>query len=359
MSVDTADPHEISPSPFHEIVRLREWGTDRTHQLPASALRCLVGVEHDCQVRLSAPGVLPTHAQLSRDRRQWMIRALGNTPGLLQDGARCDAFSLQPGVEIGVGGATLIAESPHWLALRSFCVRILGFASDQVPTVDRALRAIRMSLAHRVPLLLCGDFDLVPLAHALHRRVLGDGRPFVVCDPHRRNTKASVRVATNYEAGLVAVKMAIGGSLCVRKERLPKDFPSVLAEVAMGGPVQLIVCSNHLDRNTFLATSIQVPSLQARKEELPRIVDAYALDAANALHVPPTSFTKEDRAWVLRNTKSLTEIEKATLRIIALTNSRNRTRAAERLGMAPVSLARWMGRHGGQGTRPGSSDDGW
>jgi hypothetical protein len=30
---------------------------------------------------------------------------LGDGPGLLRDGTRCDAFALQPGVEIGVGNA--------------------------------------------------------------------------------------------------------------------------------------------------------------------------------------------------------------------------------------------------------------
>lgn len=346
MSADTIDPSEITGPHVHEVVQLREWGTDQVHQLPARSLRCLVGTEHDCQVRLSAPGVLPAHAQLSRERRRWLLRALGDTPGLLQDGARCDAFLLQPGVEIGVGGATLVAESPHWRALRGFCARILGFGPDQVPIVDRALRSIRMSLAHRVPLLLCGDFDLVPLAHALHARMHGVHRPFVVCDPHRRNTRASVRSATNYKTGVVAVKMAIGGSLCVRKERPPVDFATMLPEaLALGSRVQLIVCSNDPDANTFAAAPIQIPPLRTRKEELPRIVDEYVLDAADTLQVPSTNLTSDDREWVLTHAAgSLTEIEKATLRLVALRISRNRTRAAERLGMAPVSLVRWIDR---------------
>jgi hypothetical protein len=41
---------------------------------------------------------------------------------------------------------------------------------------------------------------------------------------------------------------------------------------------------------------------------------------------------------------SLPEIEKATLRLVALRHSRNLSQAAARLGMAPVSLSRWIGR---------------
>lgn len=41
---------------------------------------------------------------------------------------------------------------------------------------------------------------------------------------------------------------------------------------------------------------------------------------------------------------TLAEIEKATLRLVAIEMSSNLSRAAERLGMAPVSLTRWVGR---------------
>jgi hypothetical protein len=41
---------------------------------------------------------------------------------------------------------------------------------------------------------------------------------------------------------------------------------------------------------------------------------------------------------------SLAEVEKATLRLVTLRTSRNMRHAAARLGMAPVSLFRWLGR---------------
>jgi ActR/RegA family two-component response regulator len=41
---------------------------------------------------------------------------------------------------------------------------------------------------------------------------------------------------------------------------------------------------------------------------------------------------------------SLAEVEKATLRLVALRTSRNPSNAAARLGMASVSLSRWVDR---------------
>ena len=41
---------------------------------------------------------------------------------------------------------------------------------------------------------------------------------------------------------------------------------------------------------------------------------------------------------------TLPEIEKATRRLVAIEMSKSLPLAAERLGMAPVSLSRWIGR---------------
>jgi hypothetical protein len=54
-----------------------------------------------------------------------------------------------------------------------------------------------------------------------------------------------------------------------------------------------------------------------------------------------------DREWVRKHSAaSLPDIEKGTRRLIAVRVSRNVSVAAERLGMAPVSLSRWIGRRG-------------
>lgn len=54
---------------------------------------------------------------------------------------------------------------------------------------------------------------------------------------------------------------------------------------------------------------------------------------------PHEAFTADDRAWVRDHAaRSLAEIEKTTLRLVALRTSGNLSDAAARLGMAPVSL---------------------
>jgi ActR/RegA family two-component response regulator len=61
--------------------------------------------------------------------------------------------------------------------------------------------------------------------------------------------------------------------------------------------------------------------------------------------VPASIFTSDDHGWVRDNAAaSLAEIEKATLRLVTLRASHNLSHAAERLGMAPVSLSRWLSR---------------
>jgi DNA-binding NtrC family response regulator len=109
--------------------------------------------------------------------------------------------------------------------------------------------------------------------------------------------------------------------------------------------VQFIICWDDNDAAhplLVMPAPIQLPSLKDRAAELPRIVDEYFLDAIAAVGARSTCLTDRDRAWVLAHeTSSLSEIEKATLRVAALRTSANLSIAAERLGMAAVSLSRW------------------
>jgi hypothetical protein len=233
--------------------------------------------------------------------------------------------------------------------LHRFCARILGWTANREVAVEHAIRSIELATDYSAALVLLGETDLAPVAHALHRRTLGAKQPFIVCDRNRRNTRASVRSAANQGSGVAAFRAARGGSLCVRAQRLPDDFSSVVALVRdPGASVQLIVCADaRFDTHPFLTlpVPIRVPSLATRASELPRIVDEYARDAIKELGAHEACFTDDDRTWIIEHCPlTLPEIEKATLRIVAIRMSRNRTRAAERLGMAPVSLSRWLGR---------------
>jgi hypothetical protein len=71
----------------------------------------------------------------------------------------------------------------------------------------------------------------------------------------------------------------------------------------------------------------------------------YATEAMRDLSVPRSVFTDIDHEWVRTHAaSSLPEIEKATRRLVALRADRTLSGAAARLGMATVSLSRWLGR---------------
>ncbi|TMQ11965.1 MAG: hypothetical protein E6J90_33095 [Deltaproteobacteria bacterium] len=230
--------------------------------------------------------------------------------------------------------------------LRNFLARLLGWTNERA--VDLALRSVEVAADHRAALVLHGAEDLVPIARSLHRHVLGAAPPFVVCDPRRSAAPASVRSPANYENGVRAVAAAAGGALCVRACRLPSDFPATTSRLRDTDDVMLVVCvaSEYEDGPLLVRPApICVPPLAAREAELPRIIDEYARDAITELNAGRSAFTDADHAWVREHAAgSLTEIEKATLRLVALRASRNTTVAAARLGMAQVSLVRWLER---------------
>jgi hypothetical protein len=331
-----------------DVVCLRPWGTQKHHALPRHPGRSwFVGTSDSCALRLADPRAAPVHAQLTYEGRQFWIRDVGSQHGVRQDGVRREAFPLTAGVEIGIGGTILIAESPRTIALREFCARMLGWARDPA-VIDHALRAIRLATARRTALVLRGDGDLVPIAYALHRRTVGADRPFIVCDRRRRTAAGSVRAPANHDSGVVAFEAAAGGSLCVRSSRLPRDFWPLLAQLREPEPsVQLVVCLDRDDRGALLVgpVPIDVPSLSDRAEEIPRIVEEYAAEAIALLNASSDCFTAADLEWIIdQSASSLTDIEKGTMRLVACKVAENLGQAAALLGMAPVSLGRWLDR---------------
>jgi hypothetical protein len=331
-----------------EVIRLREWGTEQTYALPTEPGATLtIGSSEVCSLQLSDPsGCLSRqHAQLTREATRWIAHDLDSKNGMRLDGVRRPKVLLEPGSELGVGGITLIAESPRLIALHGFLARILGWSSDRHEAVDLAVRSVRLATTRRAALALCGDGDLVPIARGLHHYSLGDERPFVLCDPRRRATEQSAALE-NYPTGMRAFHAAAGGSICMWVKRLPRDFAEVTAALRDPGTrVQLIVCGQRPpDRKELVSAPIEVPPLSSRPDEIERVIDEYAQDATTALRAS-AQFTKIDRDWVrLHSATSLPEIEKGTLRIVALREAGNIARAAALIGMAHASLGEWIGR---------------
>jgi pSer/pThr/pTyr-binding forkhead associated (FHA) protein len=333
------------------VVRLREWASGNAHPLPEPPINeCALGASETCEVRLDDPAGLISrvHARLIRRQGRWLLFDACSKNGLRLDGARRSEIVLEPGLEIGVGGVTLIAESMLSIALRGFLARLLGYSQERAEIVDQALRSVRMAARRRASLLLCGEGDLVPIALSIHRHVCGADRPFVVCDPRRQSGRATVRSPANYSTGMQALVAATGGTLCVRRQRLPPDFREVAEALrAPSSRVHVVVCVETLEESeTCRVAPIVIPPLTSREAELDQIIHEYAEEAVNELRAPEPGFLAADHAWVRQYASaSLPDIEKATLRLVALRASRNVSRAAERLGMAPVSLSRWLDRH--------------
>ncbi|HET9620731.1 MAG TPA: FHA domain-containing protein [Kofleriaceae bacterium] len=334
------------------VERLRYWATDRLLSLPGlndTARTVTLGAGYHNTIVLDDPTgrVSRSHAEIVRHHNAWLLRDSKSKNGIRIDGAHCKEFLLEPGAEVGIGSLTLIAESRRSIGLRSFLSRLLGWRSERLEVVDRALRAVRMAAQRRSVLVLCGDGDLVPMACSIHRHALGSDRPFIVCDPRRRPGKATVRSAANFDHGMQALAAARGGTLCVRAYRLPKDFAQVVEAVRdPQSRTQLVMCAaSPEDYAHEMAAPINVPPLATRDDEIDQIIMEYADDAIRDLGTPRTGFLAVDRAWVrMYSAKTLPDIEKGTLRLVAIRQSRNLSNAAERLGMAPVSLSRWIGR---------------
>jgi hypothetical protein len=80
--------------------------------------------------------------------------------------------------------------------------------------------------------------------------------------------------------------------------------------------------------------------------ELPRLLDDYLDEAAGSLGVDRVRLPAALQQSVLHHVRSLSDLEKAALRLVAVMSSGNPYRAARQLHMAPVSLIRWLTRRG-------------
>lgn len=330
-----------------EVIQLRVWRTNLVHPLPSKDGERTIGAVAGCWLQLQDPTarVSRQHAKLAFEDGRWILSDLHSKNGICRDGARCASFPLTPGVEVGIGGVTLIAESRQLVALRQILARLIGWAHGRRAEVDLALRSVRLAATRRESLLLCGDGDLVSTARLLHRHALGDKRPFLVCDPRRVRADPNARAAANFDSGMMALAAAAGGTLCVWQGRQPDDFDKVVA--ARRDPacrVQLVVCSHTLQhRDPLIASPIVLPPLAKRATELNRIIDAYAADAVAELG---GSFAPSDRVSVRRHeAATLAQIEKATRRLVAIRAAGGSiTRAALQLGMSHGALSEWLTR---------------
>src|SRR5262245_17492435 len=115
------------------VVRLRVLETDELYPLPDPRERgeSILGSDPTSTLQLRDPSgrLSRRHAYLVWDGEHWRVRDLGSKNGLWIDGVRRKSAELHPGVELGIGGLTLLAESAELLALRALVARLIGWSS--------------------------------------------------------------------------------------------------------------------------------------------------------------------------------------------------------------------------------------
>lgn len=341
-TTDAAGPSEWGIN--DAVVHLREWGTNIVFPLPphpSQGEELTIGAMDGCWLRLWDPSgrISRRHAVLVYRNGVWFLSDLNSKNGAFVDNKRMIApYPLMPGVEIRVGRTTLIPESERFVALRDFLARFIGMKEERREELDQALCSVRLAATYREPLLICGPGNLTLLAKQLHRRVFLD-RPFVVARPPRK--------------GMDALALAEGGTLCVLRKQQPHDFDEVVASLR-GASVRgalLMLCAHAIPRGNDIASqivsvlrSVLIAPLAERIDELPQIIDAYTADAMTELG--GGWMTVADREWVAVNaSESLSQVETATRRIVALHSCQESISQASRmLGVAPSSLSEWANR---------------
>jgi hypothetical protein len=246
---------------------------------------------------------------------------------------------------------TCLAEGTDAIAvrdreLRVFCRRLLGSSEARSFQVEDAVDGVLTAVARGMPIALRGTSDLVPVAYALHRRIVGADRPFVVCDPRRSEVEGSVRMPPSRRTVALAVEAAMDGSICLRSRRLPADFDRLRESVRDAAPFPTVfVCLHGDDRvRDLISRPLEILPLAARASESHRLLQESLDEAATALGTGRLRLPRYARQGVLERVASFAELEKTALRVVALASARNPSQAAVRLGMAPVSLKRWLHR---------------
>ncbi|HEY4242193.1 MAG TPA: FHA domain-containing protein [Kofleriaceae bacterium] len=339
-----------------ELVRLREWGTDNTFALPRDGGPFTAGASEQNALCIDDADhkISRRHLELWRDGATWFARDLGSSNGTLFDGVPRTRSALDDGMQIQLGGLTLVAESPRQRALRLLVARTLGYGPAMMVTVDRALHALRELRRCRTPLRLCGRGNIVWIARALTERCV-PGAPFVVCDPRREeHGDESTRSAETVPTAAEALALAPNGTICAWADRLPRDWPAL---DAITPPIpRLVLCARSVSAfKPFTRSAIEFPPLQTRMDELPRLIAELADDAATTLAVSPDDLTPSDREWVVAHeTADLATLDKAIRRLMVLHDAGSTSGAAARLGLTRSSLRDWL-LTGGRNARKGGA----
>jgi hypothetical protein len=372
-ALSLADPLVVeSKSPVGPIRFLRRWGTNETHALPSlwDKEGSFIGTAPDSWLRIEEPAAR-RHAELVyRKGVGWYIVALG-THSIWQDGERRRACLLARGTEITIGPETFVAES-QWTAERYRVFRrLLGCGAAAQPSIEHALRSVRLAATRRALVVIRAAADVDLIAQELHECALGRDAPFVMCNPGcrplTRIPQKQLDRLSRADSGLSATLAAENGTVCFYSWKLPDDFDGVIANIEHRAVRPLVLIgvrvpgSRRLDSlltglQRYSVCTILIPPLSSRSSELPEIVQSYAEEAMWHLRTTDSAFSEVDRQWIVEHAaRSLLEIREATLRLVALhvaAAARNGTLhrtatmqdAANMLGVHYTTVDHWIRR---------------
>lgn len=335
--VTKADPGAAGWAIRDAVTQLRRCGADTIYPLDGSA-RLLAGTAKTCAIRIDEGlGASREHASFERRGDEWVVTDLQSTNGTRQDGEDRATFVLAPGMEIELGSAKLIAESPSSIMVAAFLRRLLGWAHSNLAEVDSALQTVRQMAHLRSALIVIGDGPLLGVARRLHRLVLGDARPFSI---HGRR-----------ESGSDALDRARDGMLVLDAEHLPSDLKLVLATSRLPDRrVRLLVgaatekLASHVAARVPSVGSFAIPPLSSREDEIDRLLLEYADDAAVALSAPGRGLRPHDLQWIRKpGIKNHDEADEVMTRVVAVRNW-GVSGGASRLGLTHGALSKYFAR---------------
>ena len=135
--------------------------------------------------------------------------------------------------------------------------------------------------------------------------------------------------------------------MCLTTRHLPSDLDYLMKAIRQPEcQTQLVVCSERADEaGMFNVAPIVVPPLASRQDEIDRLIEEYARDAAGPLELGQHWLSPPERTWIKANMHTLPLIQKATIRLAAIRQARSITRGATRLGISHVALLKWLRTH--------------
>jgi hypothetical protein len=332
-----------------EVIQLRTWGSNHVYPLSGDAPKLLIGAAPSCAIQIHDPYTSREHAYLEREDGFWRIVDQSKN-GLYLDGELHGRGYLSPGMRITIGPrVTLVAESARTMTLRAALARMMGWSGDLADSLEHAFQALRLAPSGKAIFMLCGEGDLFMFAHELHRLTLGEHAPLVVCGTlrhgrPRREDEEAARSLYRVSSGREAIMLACGGTICIDNRRLPNDLIEmfkILHDTAI--PTQVFVLAKYVRKSeVFTPTPFELPPLSAREGELDRLITEYSAEAVQRLGIAPLELTAAQRARLRARCETLSDLRKATLRLIALRQAGTIAGAAALLSMNKAALGQWL-----------------